>query len=41
MSSGEELVNGGYYVAVGAEKYKNLPYFELLVPENSAQRVFW
>ncbi|XP_019354417.2 doublecortin domain-containing protein 2B isoform X1 [Alligator mississippiensis] len=41
VSSGEELVNGGYYVAVGAEKYKNLPYFELLVPENSAQRVFW
>ncbi|XP_019367832.1 PREDICTED: doublecortin domain-containing protein 2B [Gavialis gangeticus] len=41
VSSGEELVNGGYYVAVGTEKYKNLPYFELLVPENSAQRLFW
>ncbi|XP_043361884.1 doublecortin domain-containing protein 2B isoform X1 [Dermochelys coriacea] len=38
VSSGKELVNGEYYVAIGAEKYKNLPYFELLVPENSMHR---
>ncbi|XP_053868094.1 doublecortin domain-containing protein 2B [Malaclemys terrapin pileata] len=38
VSSGEELVNGEYYVAVGVEKYKNLPYFELLVPKNSVHR---
>nr|XP_009679324.1 PREDICTED: doublecortin domain-containing protein 2B [Struthio camelus australis] len=41
VSGGEELVNGGYYVAVGAEKYKNLPYFELLVPQASAYRTLW
>ncbi|XP_074832770.1 doublecortin domain-containing protein 2B [Carettochelys insculpta] len=38
VSSGEELVTGEYYVAVGVEKYKNLPYFELLVPKSSALR---
>nr|XP_013808835.1 PREDICTED: doublecortin domain-containing protein 2B [Apteryx mantelli mantelli] len=41
VSGGEELVNGGYYVAVGAEKYKNLPYFELLVPQTSANGTLW
>ncbi|XP_040391334.1 doublecortin domain-containing protein 2B isoform X1 [Cygnus olor] len=34
----EELVNDGYYVAVGTEEYKKLPYFELLVPQDSACR---
>ncbi|XP_068513931.1 doublecortin domain-containing protein 2B isoform X3 [Anas acuta] len=37
----EELVNGGYYVAVGAEEYKKLPYFELLVPQDSTHRTPW
>ncbi|XP_025953915.2 doublecortin domain-containing protein 2B [Dromaius novaehollandiae] len=41
VSGGEELMNGGYYVAVGTEKYKNLPYFELLVPQTSAYRTLW
>ncbi|XP_062449828.1 doublecortin domain-containing protein 2B isoform X2 [Rhea pennata] len=41
VSSGEELANGGYYVAVGPEKYKNLPYFELLVPQPSVNRTLW
>ncbi|NWH15688.1 DCD2B protein, partial [Grus americana] len=38
VSGGEELVNGDYYVAVGNEEYKKLPYFELLVPQDSACR---
>uniref|UniRef100_A0A663EJK4 Doublecortin domain containing 2B n=1 Tax=Aquila chrysaetos chrysaetos TaxID=223781 RepID=A0A663EJK4_AQUCH len=41
VSSGEELVNGDYYVAVGNEEYKKLPYFELLVPQDSARRTLW
>uniref|UniRef100_A0A8B9YYD7 Doublecortin domain containing 2B n=1 Tax=Buteo japonicus TaxID=224669 RepID=A0A8B9YYD7_9AVES len=41
VSSGEELVNGDYYVAVGNEEYKKLPYFELLVPQDSARRMLW
>ncbi|KAI6073445.1 Doublecortin domain-containing protein 2B [Aix galericulata] len=37
----EELVHGGYYVAVGPEEYKKLPYFELLVPQDSTRRTPW
>ncbi|NXT48167.1 DCD2B protein, partial [Pluvianellus socialis] len=41
VSGGEELLNGGYYVAVGNEEYKKLPYFELLVPQDSAYKTLW
>ncbi|NXA50198.1 DCD2B protein, partial [Nothocercus julius] len=41
VSGGEELVNGGYYVAVGAEKYQNLPYLELLVAQAPGYRTPW
>ncbi|NXO50423.1 DCD2B protein, partial [Aramus guarauna] len=41
VAAGEELVNGDYYVAVGNEEYKKLPYFELLVPQDSASRTLW
>ncbi|NXL85072.1 DCD2B protein, partial [Alectura lathami] len=41
VSAGEELLNGGYYVAVGAEEYKKLPYLELLVPRDPACRTLW
>jgi len=41
VSSREELVNGSYYVAVGPEEYKKLPYLELLVPQDSVCRTCW
>ncbi|KFQ52855.1 Doublecortin domain-containing protein 2B, partial [Pelecanus crispus] len=41
VSGGEELVNGNYYVAVGNEEYKKLPYFELLVPQDSVYKTLW
>ncbi|XP_069478582.1 doublecortin domain-containing protein 2B isoform X2 [Ambystoma mexicanum] len=36
ISGANELTNGEYYVAVGAEKYKSLPYMELLLPRRGA-----
>ncbi|NXM65446.1 DCD2B protein, partial [Serilophus lunatus] len=38
VSRGEELVDGHHYVAVGKEEYKHLPYWELLVPQDSVRR---
>ncbi|NWR95011.1 DCD2B protein, partial [Furnarius figulus] len=38
VSRGEELENGHHYVAVGKEEYKHLPYWELLVPQDSGCR---
>ncbi|KFW88167.1 Doublecortin domain-containing protein 2B, partial [Phalacrocorax carbo] len=41
VSGGEELVSGDYYVAVGNEEYKKLPYLELLVPRDSVCGKLW
>ncbi|XP_030075509.1 doublecortin domain-containing protein 2B isoform X2 [Microcaecilia unicolor] len=40
VASGEELRNGGYYVATGAEKYKALPYVDLWVAKTPSQNMF-
>ncbi|NXX79833.1 DCD2B protein, partial [Urocolius indicus] len=41
VCAAEELLNGSYYVAVGNDGYKNLPYMDLLVPRDSAGRMLW
>lgn len=37
VSSAAELETGRYYVAVGTERLKKLPYVELLVPKDTGR----
>ncbi|XP_030628216.1 doublecortin domain-containing protein 2B [Chanos chanos] len=41
VTSGEQLENGQYYVAVGAERFKRLPYVELMVTKGGSADRFY
>lgn len=40
IESGSELENGQFYVAVGRDKFKRLPYSELLFDKSAMRRPY-
>lgn len=40
VESGAELENGQFYVAVGRDKFKRLPYSELLFDKSAMRRPY-
>lgn len=40
VESGTELENGQFYVAVGRDKFKKLPYSELLFDKSTVRRSY-